>query len=669
MCGNVPLAIRLLCSLIKNSPRKFLDEICNGSECFLDAIDDVDYPPDVRLKELIEILFNKLSDVEKEAFISLSVFVGAEFGLDAGIATVGGSKLHAKRNIESLKKKSLIDGNGDGEIYAIHPLIQSFALDKGQNEMKSVLATSRARFLKHYINLFECLNMRFLKGDSMSAFKAFYKEEQRISSSLSDGLNDDQLLEKVVGILKECEFFLDSLYPNGLVKNEHLYNSALSKVHEAKFDKYFAELYSSKLFFETNYVTQTFSQFPPEDRDTTRKIALLPLSVQGKLECYKGIYELSNGGGELAAKRIEDGLLQLDINPQHSILKVLEFQFLAIYYQCTNNFLKCEQYINKTVETCTVNSSFLHVPLLGKPFEHEDNPGACTPLAAWSIARLSVWTRKYPWVKLGTKFGNFVDSFLKQISGESFKSAWTTELCTLLQLVDKAYIYLGISDETSNVDTVVEDLSLMNAESKECQGAKEDTQKRLTLPRKRKAAYYHTLSVRQFSKGECSLNFLLKELKIRQQLPVDVKLAECYKLVGEEQNSRGEYASAVDSYESAIRILRDLPDEMQEEVAKSYCGMAVAQDNMGDSESSFQSYWSALTISLKLHGELHPFSVMIQERISCHPKCPLVHGKNKGYQKSTNTHIRQKMSYILRRKSREVPDRKDSVRKYKSVSM
>ena len=212
MCGNVPLAIRLLCGLIKDSPREFLDEISNASACFLDVIDDADYPDDVRLKELIQILFNKLSDVEKEAFISLSVFGGAEFDQDAGIAIIGGIKFQAKRSMESLKKKSLIDVDGVGKIYAIHPLIQSFAFEKGQNEMKNVLASSKSRFLEYYINFFQRLNMRFLKGDSMTAFKAFYMEEERILSSLTDGLNDAVLFQKMITILGECEFFLDSLY-------------------------------------------------------------------------------------------------------------------------------------------------------------------------------------------------------------------------------------------------------------------------------------------------------------------------------------------------------------------------------------------------------------------------------------------------------------------------
>ena len=170
MCGNVPLAIRLLCCLVKDNPREFLDEIRNGSEYILDVIDDADHPQDARLKGLIQALFNKLPNVEKEAFISLSVFRGAEFGLDAGIAVVGGSKLHAMRKIKNLKKKSLIDDNSDRKMHAMHPLIQSFALEKGQNEMKNVLASSRARFLKYYDEIFHCVKTLFGKTTAKFIF-------------------------------------------------------------------------------------------------------------------------------------------------------------------------------------------------------------------------------------------------------------------------------------------------------------------------------------------------------------------------------------------------------------------------------------------------------------------------------------------------------------------
>ena len=630
MCGNVPLAIRLLCSLIKDSPQEFLDEIVNGSECFLDVIDDDGFPPDARLKELIRALFNKLSDVEKGAFVSLSLFGGAEFGLEAGIAIVGGSKFHAKRSIESLKKKSLIDI--DGETCAIHPLIQSYALEKGQNEMKNVLASSRTRFLEYYINLFQLLNMRFLTGDSTTAFKSFYMEEHRISSSLIDGLNDSKLLVTVVSILKECELFFDALYHNNFVKVKDLYNFALSKLSHSKFDKDFAELYLSKVYLKTTFVRKVFSPYPPEDVETSRKISLLPLSVQGKLECCKGIYELSNGGGEPAAQRIEVGLLQLENSAQNIILKVVGFQFLAIYYKCTKNFAKFEQFVNKTVETCAACSVFRHVPLLGKPLENVDKLNTSCfrdqPLAAWAIARLSLWTRKYPWVKLGTKFGNSLDSFMKQIIAESSKLFGTIESCTLIQLVDKAYIYLGISNKSLDIG-----LSLTNAEIEKYQGSKdEEDQRRATLARERQATYFHTFAVGQFGKGESSLEYVLKELEIRRQLPLDAKLAECYRLIAVEQYLTGEYASAVESYKSALQTLRKLHGEMHEDVANLYYWMANAQYNMGDNEPSFQSYTSALKIYVYLYGNLHPFCLKIEKCINCLSKCPLVHKKTESGQ-------------------------------------
>ena len=592
MCGNVPLAIRLLCSLIKDSPQEFLDEIVNGSEYFLDVIDDDDIPSDARLKELIRTSFNKLSNVEKRAFVSLSLFGGAEFGLDAGIAIVGGSKLQAKRSIESLKKKSLIDI--DGETYAIHPLIQSFALEKGQNEMENVMASSRTRFLEYYINLFENLNMRFLKGDSMSAFKTFYMDEQRIFTSLTDGLRNSEFLEKVVGILKECEFFLDSLYPNSTVKIQRLYKSTLSKACDRKFDKDFAGLYSSKYFFKTIYVSKTFSPLLRGNDETSRKLSLLPLPVQGKLACYKGIFELSNGGGEPAAKKIENGLLQLDNSPQGVILKILGFQFLAIYYKCKNNAEKSEHFLNNTADTCAVNSVFCHVPLLGKPLKNEekfDDTSCLTdqPLAAWGLARLSLWTRKHPC----KKFGKSLDLFLKQISGESSKLVWTVELCTLLQLVDKTYIHLGISNETSNFDQASGSPPLTNMESKE-----------------RQATYYRTVAVHQFGEGKLGDHELLKEREIRQQYPPDEKLAECYRRIGKRQHLREEYASALESHKSALQTFQNLRGDMDEDIAISHFNIATVQEKMGDIESSRQSYQSALNLNDNISEEFLNFSCM-----------------------------------------------------------
>ncbi len=640
MCGNVPLAIRLLCTLIKDSPREFLDEISHGSDGLLDVLDDPNYlSHDARLKQLIQVSFNKLSSVEKEAFVCLAVFDGAEFDLDAGIAMVGGSKLQAKRNIDNLIRKSLIDVNG--EMYAVHPLIQSFALEKGEKKMKDVFVLSKARFLEFYINLFHLLNSRFLEGESMAAFKTFFMEEKRILSSLTNGLNDSVLLKKIVDVLQKCEFFLDSLYPNSLVEIEVLYESALSalsKVSEGNVDRDIAGLYSSKQFYATTFVSRTISVLPPDDDETSRKISLLPLSIQGKLMCYKGIYELSNGGGENAAQQIEDGLVRLSISPapEHVILKILAMQFLTIYYKCTGNSVKSKQFCEQAVETCAVNSAFHLLPLFGKPLENGEGLHATfpsnQPIMAWAIARLSLWTRNYPWLELDTELSNMFCEFLKQISRLSVL-VWTAEICTLLQLCDIGYIHLCISTDSPVVETTIEILQkdVENVGDGRYRKGKnvEDTQKQLTLHLERLATYYHTIAVQRFGKGESVLEFFLKELEIRQQLPVDPKLAECYNFVGKEQNSRGEYASALKSYKSALQAFQELHDEMHAEVATSHYNIGVVQDNMGDSESSLQSYLAALRISLELYGGRHTHPLMIQERINCHPFCLTSPGNEK----------------------------------------
>ena len=632
MCGNVPLAIRLLCNLIKDSPGELLDEICHGSEGLLDVLDDPNHLSyDARLKQLIQVTFNKLSTAEKEAFVSLSVFDGAGFELDAGIAVLGGGQLQAKRNIENLKRKSLIDSNGDcEEMYALHPLIQSFASQKGEEDMGDVLVLSKARFLQFYINLFYHLNLRFLKGDSMAAFKTFFKEEKRILSSLTNGLVDDVLLKKIVDILQTCEFFLDSLYPNSLVEIELLYESALSKVSDRNIDSDIAGLYTSKHFYATTYVSRANSILSPEDDVMSRRISLLPLSVQGKLKCYKGIYELSNRGGKAAAQLIEDGLLQLRNNPEHVILKILAIQFLSIHYKCIGNSAKFKQFCDQAVETCSVNSAFPLLPLVKQSQENSEELDALPsnhPLIIWTIARISLWARHYHWLELDSGLSNMLCEYLKKIS----RLSMTAERYPLLQLCDMAYIHLCISNHSSDVDTTIEGLE--NFEDVKIEGERyrnaedvENARKQLKLHDERLATCYHTIAVQRFGNGESAVELFLKELEIRQQLPPDAKLAECYRCIGKEQDSKGEYTSALEAYTSALKTLQKVYGEMHIEVATSFYNIGLVQDNMGDCESSLQSYLSALKISFRLYGGHHPHPTMIQERINLHPFCPISRG-------------------------------------------
>ena len=423
MCGNVPLAMRLLCSIIKSNPGEFLDEICDGSECLLDVLDDPNVSDDARLKQLIQVTFDRLSIVEKEAFVCLSVFDGTGFELDAGIALVGGRKFHAERNIKSLEMKSLIERNGDfGKMYAFHPLIQSFASQKGEEDMKNVLLSSKNRFHEFYIDLFHDINLRFLKGDSTVAYKTFLKEKQRILSSLTSGLDNDLLLKKIVDVLQTCEFFLESQILLRLVswmEIERLYESALSKVSD--FDEDVSGLYTSKQFVVG--FRKKEAVLSPEEDEMSRKISLLPLPVQGKFKCYKGIYELSNGGAENAAQLIEDGLLQLCNNPDHVMLKILASQVLSIYYKHSENDVKFLQFYQQGVKTCSINSAFSLLSLIKLPQDNGKAPDHIlpgdVPFIIWTIAQIILWTWDFPWSEM-------IDRMEKILFEESLNSLHAT---------------------------------------------------------------------------------------------------------------------------------------------------------------------------------------------------------------------------------------------------
>ena len=148
ICGHVPLAIKLLCGLIGENKKltEYLDEFYRSSQSIIDMLDDPDLPSDLRLKLLFESSFDRFSQQEKEAFVSLSVFVGESFNEQAAVAVIGGEKITANKLLRGVKRKSLIDSSGtEAKPLSFHPLIRSFAVEKAQHEMKEVASKARLK--------------------------------------------------------------------------------------------------------------------------------------------------------------------------------------------------------------------------------------------------------------------------------------------------------------------------------------------------------------------------------------------------------------------------------------------------------------------------------------------------------------------------------------------
>ena len=122
---HVPLAIRLVSSLIENNTEEMVNKV-------LEEL----HSPENRLKrfekhmqKLFDKPFGQLESEDKHALISLTVFTSATISKDAAIAVVSGDEnvtLNALESLDTLVKKALIDVDFEGKYYSIHPLIYSF---------------------------------------------------------------------------------------------------------------------------------------------------------------------------------------------------------------------------------------------------------------------------------------------------------------------------------------------------------------------------------------------------------------------------------------------------------------------------------------------------------------------------------------------------------------
>ena len=209
ICGNVPLAIKLLCSLISDDTSQtsqFLDDFMGiDTESIADMLDNPDYPTDYRLQVLFESSFQRLFAQEKEALVSLSI-LPENFSTEIAAAVLGETRIfEAKKILQRLCRKSLIDSSSKPGSFSMHKLLQSFAREKGEHQMKEIIQNSKRRCCEFYDSLFQELDEQFLTGHSISAFVTFYEDEQSIVQRLISGFLPSEIADKVFDVLVKAE--------------------------------------------------------------------------------------------------------------------------------------------------------------------------------------------------------------------------------------------------------------------------------------------------------------------------------------------------------------------------------------------------------------------------------------------------------------------------------
>ena len=358
ICGHVPLAMKLLCSSISDEdvqPSQVLGDFMESLEnnSIIKMLDNPDYPNNLRLKLLFDSSFQRLSAQEKEALVSLSV-LPESFDLTVAAAVLGISQISmAKKILHGLRRKSLLDYSAKPESFSIHKLLESFARERGEHEMKDTIIISKYRLCAFYVSRFEKLNEQFLTGNSMKAFIDFYEDERSIVRSLVDGCSDSKTANSVFEVLVKAELFLYSLYWRERANFDKIYNTAIKIAKKLKQNVFYKQLLVSRAFYQITWVTGGKAmQELAEAKEIGASCSKASAGENGKHCLYNGISQLVSEKPKDGVRCLKESLSLKNNIPERGILRIIASQILAIYYRFKKNWSKASKFYSQALQEC-----------------------------------------------------------------------------------------------------------------------------------------------------------------------------------------------------------------------------------------------------------------------------------------------------------------------------
>ena len=390
----VPLAMKILASsLAENSEdiaNKVLDEF-NFSENLLEQIDIL--ADEEKMQNIFESLFERLESNEKHALIYLTAFASALISKDAAIEIISGgmgSTPKAVQSLNSLVKKTFIDKDVNTEYYSVHPLIYSFVMDKAkQRDFENVLLSSRIRFCKYYLLLFEKLNDDFLAGKSVDSPKLQDAMLHLSTAMLQSITNGSENSNDLFRILSKSEIFLF------LIRLPHSASYEIHKLYDLAIEKSktlnsgsFLKLHVSKYF--QNIAFSIFGKEVHVDipESVRENIDLLSDGTPAKLSCYEAVYDISRGHINSGIRQIEMCVASLQKCTDHLLLKCLCLQILSVYYISLNQVDKSRKFREMAFDFCAEIGNF-NLFLVGDCDRKNDDVGESLFLFHYLFAKWS----------------------------------------------------------------------------------------------------------------------------------------------------------------------------------------------------------------------------------------------------------------------------------------
>ena len=665
ICGLVPFAIKLMCSSISEDnaqPSQYLDQFMKSASTtsIAEMLDRPDYPDEYRLQSFFELSFKRLNAQEKEALVSLSI-LPENFGSEVAAAVLDVNNLQSKKLLQTLQRKSLLDSGVKKELFTMHKLLQSFAREKGENEMMNdTIRKSKYRLNTFYVSLFEKLNVEYLTGHSMTSFLTFYEDELIIIQSLLEALSDPRTASTVIDVLVHGELFLANLYFSDASSFNFIYDSALKAAKKLEANESYQQLLVSKAFGEACWGAKG---------STVQLLSKASLSsdsmadLQGKRLCYLALYHLARGKTEDGVQHLRKALQLMQGSLDETILRLAALQILAIFFKFQDNLSDLKQslcdaqmeckYAKDTELHAIPSTNFIGSDTSNAEENQRDSDNhSDQPLKLQILFIVSVATENFIDIDTNKHLRSTLHQMLREIEGDKRISTGLFSVYsnvvsvlelnedTTVQNEERISFHQKALDKCSEksasyrvhkeaLATCYKNLGRVLYGKKFYSEALNSQQRALDISMELlRDREHHTntadrslkLGVTHHSNGDCKSTLKSKkrtlDIRIERFGKEHARTANSYGSLGVTQHSLGEYTSALDSKQHALDIRLKLFGEEHACTADSYYRLGVTQHSLGDFNAALDSSQHALDTRLKLFGEDHADTANSYENLS-----------------------------------------------------
>ncbi|XP_066017483.1 uncharacterized protein [Pocillopora verrucosa] len=574
MCGQMPLAIWLLCKLLSDDSVQCsadLDELMLSKRSLLESLDNPEYTSNARLKTLFESSFQRLSSQDQEALVSLSV-LSETFDLKIATAVLGLERsTETKEILRRLQGRALLDRCSNSDKFYIHKLLQSFAKYKGEREMEETILIANTRFLLFYIDLAEKLNEMFLTGHSMKALIEFFDNERSIVKSLMDGCTNDKVADRVLQVLAKAEFFLATVFYDNELNFDNIFESAVKAASQLGRSDLHRQLLQSKAF---GYMTRGGGGKTMLLLSEARRLQSLTTTIcpeeRGKHLCYCGIYQLVVGQTQDGVESLKYAIPPLNKTAEHKVLRLIILQILAIFYRCTNYEMSAMFY-DRAVQECR-DAEDMHLLVI------PDNNGEAN---YWDEHRVPSSTENLGNEPIEIAVIYLVGRVIAKISSTEITDFSIKLLLRLLQGIEST----NEMTKPGWFKFQANSISMLRIFHKYQEG----------LSLTHKLITYHLSSLQKGTAGEENTSSSLHK----------EALAECYLLKGKIQHCLRHFSEAFTSKQHALTIILELFGEGHVKTADIYSELGFTKYEQGDFNSAAKSHGRALDIRIQLLGKEH----------------------------------------------------------------